>query len=151
VSFGYTDVRTLLNSGNVVFMVAKQHAGDNTTRIERALKDRLSVTTRVTVLRGREVAEAVRENPLETVADAPGIAPHVLDGGQGPDVDRGGWRAKGRSGRFPRQSAPDDQRHGRFCVRRARRGRQFVRTEPVSARPERETNGVRPATVFDNL
>ena len=68
---GYRDVRTLLNSGNVVFTVVKKSAGDNAARIERAIEDRLGVTTRVTVLMGRVVAEAVRENPLGSVADNP--------------------------------------------------------------------------------
>jgi uncharacterized protein (DUF1697 family) len=68
---GYGDVRTLLNSGNVVFTVAKRHTGDQADRIERAIADRLGVTTRVTVLLGREVAEAIRENPLKRVAADP--------------------------------------------------------------------------------
>ena len=69
VGLGYGDVRTLLNSGNVVFTVARKHAGDDAARIERAIAERLGVTTRVTILRAREIAEAIRENPLETVAD----------------------------------------------------------------------------------
>ena len=68
---GYGDVRTLLNSGNIVFTVAKRNAGDQADRIERAIAERLGVTTRVTILRAREVAEAIRENPLETVAADP--------------------------------------------------------------------------------
>ena len=62
---GYGDVRTLLNSGNIVFTVAKRNAGDQADRIERAIAERLGVTTRVTILRASEVAEAIRENPLE--------------------------------------------------------------------------------------
>ena len=68
---GYGDVRTLLNSGNVVFTVTKRSTGDQAERIERAIADRLGVTTRVTVLLGREVAEAIRENPLKRVAADP--------------------------------------------------------------------------------
>jgi len=68
---GYLDVQTLLNSGNVVFTVAKKDAGDDGARIEAAIADRLGVTTRVTVLSGKEVAVAVRENPLGNVADNP--------------------------------------------------------------------------------
>ena len=70
-SLGHSDVRTVLNSGNVVFTVAKQKGGDNCALIEKAIADRLGVATRVTVLRGNEVAEAVRENPLSTVATNP--------------------------------------------------------------------------------
>ena len=68
---GYADVRTLLNSGNVVFTVVKKHAGDCAERIERAIEHRLGVTTRVVVLRRPEVAQAVFKNPLGTVADTP--------------------------------------------------------------------------------
>ena len=70
-TLGYHDVRTVLNSGNVVFAAGKRNAGDDGARIENAIADRLGVTTRVTVLLGREVAEAVRENPLGSVADNP--------------------------------------------------------------------------------
>lgn len=68
---GYGNVRTLLNSGNVIFTVIKKSGGDDGARIEKAIADRLGVATRVTVLMGKEVAEAVRENPLSSVADNP--------------------------------------------------------------------------------
>lgn len=68
---GYGDVRTLLNSGNVVFTVVKKRAADDDERIEKAIADRLGVTTRVTVLLGKEVAEAVEEDPLVAIADNP--------------------------------------------------------------------------------
>jgi uncharacterized protein (DUF1697 family) len=68
---GYGDVRTLLNSGNIVFTVVKKSAVDDGVRIEKAIADRLGVTTRVTVLPGREVAKAVDENPLRAIADNP--------------------------------------------------------------------------------
>jgi uncharacterized protein (DUF1697 family) len=68
---GYTDVRTLLNSGNIVFTVIEKRAGDDRARIEKAIASRLGVATKVTVLLGREVAEAVHANPLGSVADNP--------------------------------------------------------------------------------
>ena len=68
---GYRDVRTLLNSGNVVFTVDESSGGAEGTRIERVIADRLGVTTRVTVLNRKEVAAAVEENPLTSVADDP--------------------------------------------------------------------------------
>lgn len=68
---GYRDVRTLLNSGNVVFTVVKKGAIDDGARIEKAIADRLGVTTKVLVLPGEEVAAAVRENPLTSVAENP--------------------------------------------------------------------------------
>ena len=68
---GYRDVRTLLNSGNVVFTVDKRRGAADATRVEKAIADRLGVTTRVTVLNRKEVAAAVEENPFTSVADDP--------------------------------------------------------------------------------
>jgi uncharacterized protein (DUF1697 family) len=70
-SLGYRDVSTLLNSGNVVFTVPKGKSGDLAPRIEKAIKERLGVSTRVTALTGKEVVAAVRENPLTAVAVDP--------------------------------------------------------------------------------
>jgi uncharacterized protein (DUF1697 family) len=68
---GYGDVRTLLNSGNVVFTAPKKSPGDAAQRIEQAIATRLGVTTRVMLLSGRELSEAVRGNPLRAIADDP--------------------------------------------------------------------------------
>jgi len=65
---GYGDVRTLLNSGNVVFTVPKGVRGDAAARIEKAIAARLGVKTRVTVVKGAVIAAAVMENPLKDVA-----------------------------------------------------------------------------------
>jgi uncharacterized protein (DUF1697 family) len=70
-ALGYGDVRTLLNSGNVVFTVTTRTSGDPAVRIEKAIATRLGVTTRVTVLTGTDVTAAVRDNPLASVADDP--------------------------------------------------------------------------------
>jgi uncharacterized protein (DUF1697 family) len=67
---GYGDVRTLLNSGNVVFTAPRAAAGA-AGRIEKALATRLGVTARVTVLTAEELTAAVTENPLREVADDP--------------------------------------------------------------------------------
>ncbi len=68
---GYSDVRTLLNSGNVVFTSARAGAGDAAARIENGLFATLGVPARVTVLGAADLAAAVRENPLIEVADNP--------------------------------------------------------------------------------
>jgi uncharacterized protein (DUF1697 family) len=68
---GYGDVRTLLNSGNVVFTTARAAPGDAAFRIEKALATGLGVYARVTVLRAAELAAAVVGNPLLEVADDP--------------------------------------------------------------------------------
>ena len=66
---GYGDVRTLLNSGNIVFTVRSSDRRDAAARIEKTIASRLGVSTRITVLTGAEVAAAVRDNPLGEVAD----------------------------------------------------------------------------------
>jgi uncharacterized protein (DUF1697 family) len=61
---GYRDVRTLLNSGNVVFTAPRTAPATAAARIEAALAERLGVTARVTALSAAELAAAVAGNPL---------------------------------------------------------------------------------------
>lgn len=68
---GYGDVRTLLNSGNVVFTASGVAPGAAAARIEGALAARVGVSSRVTVLTAAELAAAIEENPLLEVADNP--------------------------------------------------------------------------------
>ena len=67
---GFTDVRTLLNSGNLVFTAKSAARGGPAERIEQALT-RLGVAARVTVLSAKELAAAVAENPLRELAGDP--------------------------------------------------------------------------------
>ena len=66
---GYGDVRTLLNSGNVVFSATGTATAKAAVRIERALAADLGVAARVTVLTAKELADAVAANPLLDVAN----------------------------------------------------------------------------------
>jgi uncharacterized protein (DUF1697 family) len=68
---GYDNVRTLLNSGNVVFTVRKAASRDHAARAQKAIADRLGIRSRVVVLTRQEVADAVAANPLTSVADNP--------------------------------------------------------------------------------
>lgn len=68
---GFGDVRTLLNSGNVVFTLPGRTSGDAAPRIEQAIATQLGVTTRVMLLSGKELSEAVHGNPLRETADDP--------------------------------------------------------------------------------
>jgi uncharacterized protein (DUF1697 family) len=68
---GYRDVRTLLNSGNVVFGAPGALRADAAPRIEKALVARLGVSSRVIVLGAAELAAIVKDNPLLDVADDP--------------------------------------------------------------------------------
>jgi len=71
-SLGYRDVRTLLNSGNVVFTVRRAEQPQKIAeRIERAIEKRLGMSARVTVLTAAELAEVIAENPLGSVAADP--------------------------------------------------------------------------------
>ena len=69
--FGYTGVRTLLNSGNVVFTAPKDTPAEAAARIEKALLLRVGVDARVVVLTAAELAKVVAENTLLDVADDP--------------------------------------------------------------------------------
>jgi uncharacterized protein (DUF1697 family) len=68
---GFCHVRTLLNSGNVIFSVPTKRRGDVCARIEKALASRLGLSCPVIVLSVDEVVEAVRDNPLSRVATNP--------------------------------------------------------------------------------
>jgi uncharacterized protein (DUF1697 family) len=70
---GGGEVRTLLNSGNVVFTAADaaRPPADDARRIEAAIERRLGVRSRVTVLTAAELAAVVAEHPLRGVADHP--------------------------------------------------------------------------------
>ena len=61
---GYADVRTLLNSGNVVFTVPAKSKAEPGPRIEKAMAEELGVSARVVVLTAAELAAAVDDNPL---------------------------------------------------------------------------------------
>ncbi len=65
---GFGQVRTLLNSGNVVFSAPSGSSAQLGSRIERALACELGVAVPVILLAGREIAAAVREDPFTTVA-----------------------------------------------------------------------------------
>jgi len=68
---GYTEVRTLLNSGNVVFTASGSGAPGAAERIEEGLAKRLKVPARVKVLAANELATVVSENSLHGVATNP--------------------------------------------------------------------------------
>jgi uncharacterized protein (DUF1697 family) len=65
---GYTDVRSLLNSGNVVFTAARLTPAKAAAAIEEALVLKLGVASRVTVLGADELAAVIAENSLLPVA-----------------------------------------------------------------------------------
>ncbi|HEX7121829.1 MAG TPA: DUF1697 domain-containing protein [Gemmatimonadaceae bacterium] len=68
---GFADVRTLLNSGNVVYTARGVAPTEAAARIEQGLVRRLGVSARVFVYTAREIAEAVSRNPLVDLCDNP--------------------------------------------------------------------------------
>jgi len=67
---GYTGVRTLLNSGNLLFST-RASAAATAQRLETTMASELGITARVMVLTRAEVAEIVGKNPLAKVATNP--------------------------------------------------------------------------------
>jgi uncharacterized protein (DUF1697 family) len=66
-SLGFREVRTLFNSGNVIFSAPNQGRGDVLSRIEKGLANKLGLTVPVIVLGGQEVSAAVRNNPFSDI------------------------------------------------------------------------------------
>lgn len=69
-SLGYGDVRTLLNSGNVVFTAPKSAGSAAGAKIEKAIASKLGVSSKVTVIDATELAAAI-DHPLGKVAKEP--------------------------------------------------------------------------------
>ncbi|HVS63477.1 MAG TPA: DUF1697 domain-containing protein [Thermoanaerobaculia bacterium] len=67
---GFENVRTLLNSGNVVFD-ADGSARSNASTVQEVIEERFGVTARVLGLATSELATVVDENPLAGIADDP--------------------------------------------------------------------------------
>jgi len=81
---GFRDVRTLLNSGNVIFSGPAGKRENVLASIEKALASELQLTSPVTVLSRDEVAAAVLDNPFTHVATNPShllvVVPPVASG-----------------------------------------------------------------------
>jgi uncharacterized protein (DUF1697 family) len=96
---GYTDVHTLLNSGNVVFRASRAGTKEAARLIPAALSTRLGVSARVMVLSAEELADIVKNNPLGDVADNPsrmlvGILGDHADCQKLDHVARADWKAE---------------------------------------------------------
>jgi uncharacterized protein (DUF1697 family) len=68
---GYANVRTVLNSGNVVFGAARGETGALAAAIAAGIEARFGFASRVVVVTAAELAAIVRENPLLDVATNP--------------------------------------------------------------------------------
>ena len=68
---GFADVRTLLNSGNVVFRGAAKSTPEIAVAIEKAILAKCGFSSRVSVLTAADLARIVDENPLiDSATDA---------------------------------------------------------------------------------
>lgn len=68
---GFGDVRTLLNSGNVVYTAPGTPPDEAAALIEAAVLAKTGVSSRVTVITAAELAEAIDDNPLGEVTENP--------------------------------------------------------------------------------
>ncbi len=82
---GFRDVRTMLNTGNVVFEADDAAAEEHELRIASAISQRFGFDVPTMVLRPEEVQQVLDENPIVGVADNPS---RFLIAFLGTDVDR---------------------------------------------------------------
>ena len=68
---GFSDVRTLLNSGNVVFHASQSDVGKLASAIEAAIRSYFGFSVPVSVLTALELNTVVAENPLLQAAGEP--------------------------------------------------------------------------------
>lgn len=68
---GHTNVRTLLNSGNVVFREPRPRVSKLALSIEAGIEKRFGIATRVVVVTAADLTTIVQENPLRGVATDP--------------------------------------------------------------------------------
>ncbi len=68
VRLGHQNVRTVLNSGNVLFECDRPSTAQLGRAIQSAIVERCGFSAAVVVLSGRNLAAVVRENPLLKVA-----------------------------------------------------------------------------------
>jgi uncharacterized protein (DUF1697 family) len=71
VDLGHENVRTLLNSGNVLFRCAEPRTGKLALTLQGAIADRYGFPASVTVLTAANLAAIVRENPLLHIVKEP--------------------------------------------------------------------------------
>lgn len=67
---GYSDIKTLLNSGNAIVTTSDKPAAAE-KRVEAAIKAELGLTIATMARTHQELTAAVKANPLESVADNP--------------------------------------------------------------------------------
>jgi uncharacterized protein (DUF1697 family) len=70
-SLGHTDVRTVLQSGNVVFTAGRALDGDTAAALEQALLEATGVKASVLLVPGEDLAAIAAANPLRDITTDP--------------------------------------------------------------------------------
>lgn len=85
-TLGFTDVRTLLNSGNVVYASTHSTTAVDAQRIAEAVVDRTGVTANVLVLADDTLGAVVAGNPFAQRVDDPSrlLVGFFIDGDRAP-------------------------------------------------------------------
>jgi uncharacterized protein (DUF1697 family) len=71
IDLGYTNVRSLLNSGNIVFTAPSRLQGDAAARIQSAILKQLGVSARVIVITAAQLDEIAAEKSLCNIVTDP--------------------------------------------------------------------------------
>ena len=96
-SLGHTEVKTLLNSGNLVFRAKGTSPKAIGAALEKAILDQLGVGSRVTALSADELEEIARANPLVKKATNPSLLLVAVLQGTGRelgDIAQAKWGAE---------------------------------------------------------
>lgn len=70
-ALGYHDVRTILNSGNVVYAADRGTARQSASRIEKTLISKVGIASKVTGLTAAELNGIIESNPLPEAVETP--------------------------------------------------------------------------------
>jgi uncharacterized protein (DUF1697 family) len=70
-NLGYRDVKTLLNSGNVVYKASRVTPEQSAMKIEKALLAEIGITSKIIGLHASEVEEIIEENPIPAGVETP--------------------------------------------------------------------------------
>ena len=85
-SLGHEDVRTLLNSGNLVFRARSGTPAKIGAALEKAIETKLGVKSRVTALSADELEQVARANPLVRKATNPSLLLVAFLQGEGGEL-----------------------------------------------------------------
>jgi uncharacterized protein (DUF1697 family) len=70
-ALGHSDVRTLLNSGNVLFDAPRPNVRKLSAALQHSFTERFGFSAGVTIITAAELAKIIEENPLLAVAKDP--------------------------------------------------------------------------------